>query len=196
MSTVEMPQTAVRYRIDGKRSRFTARAFATGLLSAFAHSPTISIPDVEGEIVWNADAIETGTLRMVIHSAALAVTGDISAKDSEEINRRMRGEVLEADSYPEIVYECSSLSASKTGEGQYQVTLNGELTLHGVNREQPVSARVFVNGATLRAAGDVSILQSDYDIQPVTAAGGTIKLKDEVKLSFDITADIAARKQE
>jgi hypothetical protein len=55
---------------------------------------------------------------------------------------------------------------------------------------------VFVNGATLRAAGDVSILQSDYDIQPVTAAGGTIKLKDEVKLSFDITADIAARKQE
>jgi len=103
---------------------------------------------------------------------------------------------LEADSYPEIVYECSSLSASKTGEGQYQVTLNGELTLHGVNREQPVSARVFVNGATLRAAGDVSILQSDYDIQPVTAAGGTIKLKDEVKLSFDITADIAARKQE
>lgn len=192
MSTVEMPQTAVRYSIDGKKSRFTARVFATGLLSAFAHSPTIDLPDPEGEVVFSPEAIETSTLRMVIRSASLTVTGDISAKDSEEINRRMRGEVLESDSYPEIVYECSEVSASKTSEGQYQVTLNGELALHGVRRDQPVSASVVVGGATLRAAGDFSIRQSDYEIQPVTAAGGTIKLKDEMKLSFDITA----RKQE
>jgi hypothetical protein len=33
---------------------------------------------------------------------------------------------------------------------------------------------------------------SDFEIRPVSAAGGTIKLKDELKLSFDI----AARKQE
>ena len=140
----------------------------------------------------NPEAIETSSLRIVIQSASLAVTGDINAKDSDEINRRMRGEVLESDSYPEIVYECSRVSASKTGEGQYQVTLNGELALHGVRRDQPVSARVSVSGAALRAAGDFSIRQSDYEIQPVTAAGGTIKLQDEMKLSFDITA----RKQE
>jgi hypothetical protein len=40
----------------------------------------------------------------------------------------------------------------------------------------------------LRATGDFPLRQSDYEIRPVTAAGGTIKLKDELKLSFDISA--------
>jgi hypothetical protein len=66
--------------------------------------------------------------------------------------------------------------------------LDGELTLHGVARTQPVSARVSVNGDVLRAMGDFSVRQSDYEIRPVSAVGGTIKLKDELKLSFDISA--------
>ena len=45
-----------------------------------------------------------------------------------------------------------------------------------------------IKGETLRAAGDFSMRQSDYEIRPVSAAGGTVKLKDELKLSFDITA--------
>jgi polyisoprenoid-binding protein YceI len=164
------------------------RAFATGLLSAFAHNPTIAIADFEGEIVLNPDAIDQSSLHIVIHSTSLSVTDDISEKDRDEINRRMSDEVLESGSFPDIVYECSRVSASKTGEGQYWMALNGELTLHGVQRSQPVSARVAVNGTALRATGEFSIRQSDYEIRPATAAGGTIKLKDELKLAFDISA--------
>lgn len=176
------------YTIDAKGSTFTVKAFAAGLLSAFAHSPTIAICDLEGEITLNPDALEQSSLRMTVHASSLAVTGDVSAKDREEINHRMQVEVLESDSYPDIVYESSQASVSKTGEGQYLMALNGELTLHGVKRNQPVSARVSVNGSNLRSAGDFSIRQSDYEISPVSAAGGTIKLKDELKLSFNITA--------
>jgi polyisoprenoid-binding protein YceI len=183
-----MEGTTVRYVIETKGSTFTVRAFATGLLSAFAHSPTIAIPDFEGEISLNPEAVEQSTLRMVIQAASLMVTDDVSEKDREEINRRMQVEVLESDSFPEILYQCSHLSASKTGEGQYWAALAGELTLHGVQRSQPVSARVSVNGATLRAAGEFSIRQSDYEIRPVSAVGGAVKLKDELKLSFDISA--------
>ncbi len=186
--TVRPEGTTVHYIIETKGSTFTVRAFARGLLSAFAHSPTIAIPDFEGEIFVNPKAVEQSSLRIVVHAASLAVIDDISEKDREEINRRTHGEVLESDSYPEIVYECSRGSASKTGEGQYWVALNGDLTLHGVKRSQPVSARVSVNGATLRATGNFSVRLSDYEIRPVSAAGGTIKLKDELKLSFDITA--------
>jgi hypothetical protein len=45
---------------------------------------------------------------------------------------------------------------------------------------------VTLSGDTLRAAGEFSVLQSNYEIRPVSAAGGTVKLKDELKLSFDI----------
>jgi polyisoprenoid-binding protein YceI len=180
--------TTVRYNIEIKGSTFTVRAFAAGLLSAFGHNPTITIPDIEGEIILNPGEIEQSSMRMVAHPAAMTVTDDISEKDRQEINRKMHDEVLESDSFPDIVYECSHLSASKTGEGQYWAALRGELTVHGVKRNQPISARLSLNGDTLLAAGEFSIRLSDYEIRPVSAVGGTIKLKDEVKLSFNISA--------
>ncbi len=160
------PEAAtVRYVIEAKGGNFTVRASAAGLLSVLGHSPTIAIPEFEGEILLNPEAVEQSSLRLVIPAASLTDTDDISEKDRTEINRAMHQEVLESDSYPGIVYECSHLTSSKTGEGQYWVALNGELTLHGVKRTQPVSARVSLNGDKLRAAGDFTIRQSDYEIQ-------------------------------
>jgi len=178
----------VRYVTDAERSRFTVRAFAMGMLAAFGHDPTIAIPDFEGEVMVDPEAPEQGSLRLVIQAASLAVSDDISDKDRSEINRRMHEEVLESGGYAEIVYECSKVSASKTGEGQYWVALNGELSLHGVTRSQPVTARVSISGDTLRATGDFFVRQSDYEMRPVSAVGGAIKIKDEVKLTFDIVA--------
>ena len=40
---------AIRYRIDVGMSRFTVRAFATGLFSSLGHSPTLAIRDYTGE---------------------------------------------------------------------------------------------------------------------------------------------------
>lgn len=178
----------VRYAIDPKGSKFTLRATATGMLAAFAHSPLIAIPEFEGEVRLNPDALQDSSVRMVIHAESLMVTDVSSNKDRDEINRRMHDEVLESDRFPDIVYQCSKVSASKTSEGQYWVALQGELSLRGVTRNQLISARVTVNGDSLRAAGDFSIRQSDYDITPVTAAGGAIRLKDELKFTFEIVA--------
>ncbi|HUD68138.1 MAG TPA: YceI family protein [Candidatus Sulfotelmatobacter sp.] len=178
----------VRYDVDSKGSTFIVRAFTTGLLAAFGHNPTIAIPGIEGEIVLNPDAIDGSSLRMVVDASSLAATDDISAKDRDEINRRMHAEVLESDSFPQIVYETSRVSASKTAEGQYWAAITGELAMHGVTKTQPISARLSVNGTALRATGEFSVRQSDYEIRPVSAVGGTVRLKDELKLSFDITA--------
>jgi len=159
------------------------------MLSAFGHNPTIAIPDVQGEVQFASGTLEDATLRIVIQAASLVVTDDISDNDRQEIERRMHDEVLETDGFPEIIYECSHASSiQKMGEDLYVVALNGELALHGVTHNLPVSARVTLKGDIVRAAGEFSIRQSDYEIRPVSAAGGTVKLKDELKLSFDISA--------
>jgi polyisoprenoid-binding protein YceI len=181
--------TKVRYVIDPKGSTFVVRAFVTGLLSSFGHNPTIAIPDFQGEVQFTSDTLEDASLRLVIQAASLIVTDDISDKDRQEIRRRMQDEVLETDGFEEILYECERVSSiQKISEGQYAVALNGELSLHGVTQRQPVSARVTMKAETLRAAGDFPLRLSDYDIRPVSAAGGTVKLKDELKVTFDITA--------
>lgn len=183
------PATTVRYLINSKGSTFNVRAFATGMLSTFGHSPTIAIPDFKGEVQFASSALEDASVRLVIQATSLAVTDDISNKDRQEIERQMHNDVLEVDSHPEIVYECPRVSSvQQISEGSYSVSMNGELTLHGVTRSQPVAARVTMKGEVLRAIGDFSILQSDYEIRPASAVGGTIKLKDELKLSFNISA--------
>ena len=189
MESATKPEgVTVHYIIDTRASSFTVKAFVAGLLSAFGHSPTIAISDFAGDVNLNPDAIEQSSMRLVIQAASLNVTDDISEKDRKEITRKMQEEVLECDSYPEIVYECTQGAGSKTGDGQYSVTLNGQLTLHGVPRNQPLSVSVSVTGDMLRAAGEFFVNISDYEIPPVSAAGGTVKLKDEIKLTFMMLA--------
>lgn len=190
MSTVGATQAmTVRYLIDAKGSTFTVKATATGMLSAFGHNPTIAIPDFDGEARFASSTLEHASLRLTIQAASLVVTDDISNKDRAEIERRMHDEVLEADGFPEIIYECpGDCPVQKLGEGLYSASLNGELTMHGVTRSQPLSARVTLKEDSLRASGEFAVRLSDYEIRPVSAAGGTVKLKNEIKLSFNISA--------
>jgi hypothetical protein len=39
-----------------------------------------------------------------------------------------------------------------------------------------------------RYRGSTSIKQSDFGISPISIAGGTVKVKDDVKIDFDIAA--------
>lgn len=174
------------YKIDPDVSRFTVRAFASGMLSAFGHSPTLAVRDFAGEAEFNAGDLDRAALRLKIKAGSLTVTDNISEKDRREIERTMNQDVLETAQYPEIVFESSKVSASKAGEGQYFINLVGELSLHGVRSSQPVSAQVSILGNMLRAHGEFSVLQTTYGIKPVSIGGGSLKLKDELKCTFDI----------
>jgi polyisoprenoid-binding protein YceI len=176
------------YLLDKNASRFTVRAFATGMLSALGHSPTIAIRDFTGDASFDPSAPSQATLRVRIRADSLEVTDEISSKDRREMEGAMNQKVLESSTYPEIVYESTETSADQIGDGRYKVAINGNLSLRGAIRKVPVTAQLSMNGDTLRAYGEFSIRQSDYGIAPVSAAGGTLKLKDELKFNFDITA--------
>jgi polyisoprenoid-binding protein YceI len=182
----------VHYALDPGISRFTVRAFASGMLSAFGHSPTFAIRQYLGAVQFTPDTLEGASLRLAIKSASLEVADNLSDKDRRDIEGEMRGGVLEIEKYPEIVYECDRITVNRTGDGQYGLTLNGNLTLHGVTRGQSVTAKIAMTGDMLRAFGECSLRQSDYNMKLVSALGGGLKVKDEVKLSFDLVA----RKQE
>jgi len=95
--------------------------------------------------------------------------------------------VLDTNRYPEIVFESIKASASKAGD-TFFVDLMGALTLHGVTNSHAVAAQVSFHRDVLRAHGEFNVLQSAHGIKPVSVAGGAIKLKDELKCSFDIVA--------
>lgn len=86
-------------------------------------------------------------------------------------------EVLKSAKFPGILYESSLITVSKQGDALYAASMDGELSLHGVRRKLPITARVAMQGSTLRASGEFSIRQSDFGIKLVSVAGGAIKLK-------------------
>src|SRR5580692_2178464 len=111
ISTTAVEPTATasnRYIIDGRSSRFTVRAFATGLLAAMGHNPTIGIRDFTGELKFDPDKLEASSLKIIVKSSSLSVQDDISAKDLHEMERLMNQEVLETAKYPEVLYEASN----------------------------------------------------------------------------------------
>lgn len=123
-------------------------------------------------------------MRLKIRSASLSVQNDISDKDRREMERVMRGDVLEVSRYPEIIFEGAAVSASANG----RVEIDGTLSLHGVTRRERVTAQLALTGDILRAFGDFAIRQTDYRIKLASVAGGALKLKDELKFNFDILA--------
>jgi polyisoprenoid-binding protein YceI len=178
----------VRYLIDKSSSRFTVRAFATGMLSSLGHSPTFAIRNFEGELEFSPEAPSAASLDLQVKADSLEVTDDMKTKDRQEIESAMNQNVIESAKYPEITFATTSASANQLGEGRYQINLNGNLTLHGITRPIAIPAQATLMGDMLRAGGEFPLLQSNFGIAPVSAAGGTIKLKDELKFAFDIVA--------
>jgi polyisoprenoid-binding protein YceI len=183
------PAAALAHHVvAGRDSRFTVQAIATGLLSAMGHNPTIGIRDFSGEVNFSTDGLQGSGFRLSIKAASLAVEDDISDKDRREIERIMQQQVLQSDRFPEIAYDAPVISIEKMGDTLYAATLDGNLNLHGVTRRQRVIARIAVFGSMLRASGNFTLNQSDYQIKPVIVAGGVLKVKDELKFSFEIVA--------
>jgi polyisoprenoid-binding protein YceI len=179
----------VQYRPDACQSRFNVQAFAEGLLSSFGHNPVIAIREFAGEVEFVPDTLEGGRVRLTIKADSLAVTGDIREKDRLEIERKMRDDVLVVSTYPEIVFESTSITPRRIAEGRYRLRIIGDLTLRGVTqRSLWIHADVTFADDRLRAQGEFALKQTDYKIKPISVAGGTLKVKNELKFKFDIVA--------
>ncbi|MGB8507507.1 MAG: YceI family protein, partial [Pyrinomonadaceae bacterium] len=151
---------AVRYPIDAGRSRFTVQGSADGLLSMFGHDPVIAICGFGGDARFVPGTLESASLLMLVQADSLAVVNKVSDKDRREMERAMREDLLEVARYPEIVFMSTSISASRTGEGQYRAGISGKLSLHGVTRDHSIEARLTVSEGVLRAQGEFSLRQT------------------------------------
>lgn len=182
----------VRYSIDPASSRFTVQAFATGLLSTFGHNPRIGIRDYHGEIDFVPETYEKALVRINVRTGTMEVLDEMKDKDRKTLEQTMYEQVLEADRFPNAVYESKQIAVQKLGTDLLSARVTGELSFHGVTQTQSFDARVTALGPMLRISGDFSLRQSDYGIKPVSFAAGALRLKDELKFNFELVARIKA----
>ena len=162
--------------IDAQQSHLTVRVEKTGLLAAMAHNHNISAPILRGRL----DRSIRSSVSFEVNAAALRVTDtDISDSDRSEMQKRMLGpEVLDVTQYPVIHFVSDRVES--TGPASWRVF--GRLTLHGQTKPVVLEARLQ-NG---HYRGTATISQSNFGVPPIKVAGGTIRVKDEVQIEYDI----------
>ena len=167
--------SAQPHPIDAGKSTLTVRVYKAGLFSALGHNHEIAAPIARGAVDTAAHRVE-----LQVKASALQVRDpDASGKDRDQIQSTMLGpEVLDAQRYPEIVFR--STDVEPAGPAAWNV--RGNLMLHGETRAVAVEVRQ-TNG---HYVGSSHFKQSDFGIKPVKVAGGTIRVKDEIEIEFNI----------
>ena len=163
------------HAIDTAKSTLTVHVYKAGMLGALGHDHTIAAPVASGTVDVQGHKVE-----LRVNSAALKVEDTAGAeKDRDQVQATMVGpEVLNTGEYKEIQFK--STGAESAGAGAWKVS--GELTLHGTTR--PVSVDVHEKDGRYTGACRLNI--TEFGIKPVKVAGGTIRVKDEVQIDFDI----------
>jgi len=169
---------AGRHTIDGPRSTITIHVFKSGLFRAFADNHLIQAPVAEGSI----DDSAVPHVDLVIEAQRLHVLDpSLSPKDREQVQARMLGaEVLDAARFPQIRFHSTAVEQLESNHW----LVHGTLNLHGQTR--PVTVKVTRENG--RYVGWTTLRQTDFAITPVSVAGGTVKVKDDISIEFDIVA--------
>ncbi len=174
------------YEFDAGSSRFTVQAFAGGMLSIMAHSPTFAIREFTGELRFASEALDGGVLRMTIKAGSLRLVDQVKPADRHEIESRMLQEVLEISTWPEVRFESNAIAATRIADNWHRLQIQGTVLLHGVSQAHPIDAQMRTQEEEMRLSGDSKLRQSAFRIKKVTALAGTITLKDELKFAFDL----------
>jgi hypothetical protein len=162
--------------LDAEHSTLTVLVDKSGLFSAFADNHVIRAPITRGTISEDAPL----RIEILVRAAELRVLDPGLAPDRRaEVQTRMLGpEVLDVAKFSEIAF--ASTAIEPAGTDRWQVS--GRLTIHGQART--IAFPVTRLGGKYH--GSVAIKQRDFGIEPIKVAGGTVKVKDQLTVQFDI----------
>lgn len=163
--------------VDLDRSTVTVHVFKAGLFRALADDHVIQAALSDGSL--DNDAA-TPHVQIVIDARQMRVLDPgLSAGDRQKVQTRMLGpEVLDVTRFPWISFH--SLESRRLNASGWEV--KGELELHGHIR--PMAVTVVEESG--RYKGSATLRQSDFGIVPISIVGGTVKVKNEIRIDFDI----------
>lgn len=174
------------YRIDPEHSVLRIQLGTSGLFGFLGDDHQIEARVTKGEVVRSSETPDRSSVHLEISAASLRVLDPkLSEKDRKEVQSKMESDrVLDVTGHPTIVFDSTRVQF----KGTDQLTITGNLTLRDKTRPVKVRCRLESGDDFLRVTGDAEFKQKDFGIQPVGAGLGTVKVKNEIRLTFEIYA--------
>ena len=180
------------YVIDASASAVQVHVGKSGVFGFAGHTHEVTADRFEGRVDADPDDLARSSVELSFEASGLTVSAQGEPEgDAPKVQEVMAGsKVLDVSRFPAIRFRSRQVSGRRAADGAYELQVAGEVSLHGVSRAVTLPVRVELSGATLTASGRTTLAQRAFGIEPVTAGGGTVKVKNEVGVEFRIVARV------
>jgi polyisoprenoid-binding protein YceI len=164
------PDSVVGYRVRERLANLSADSDAVGRTNAITGTVTI--------------ASSGGSLSLTAADFSVDMTS--LASDKQMRDNRLRSDGIETSAFPTSTFKLTqavAIPAGATAGTAVDVTLHGDLTLHGVTKTIDIPAKAQLSGSVIQVAGSYAFPFSDYQINPPNI-GGFVAVQDNGTLEF------------
>ncbi len=178
------------FAIDPSASDVRVHVGKTGIGGFAGHEHEVVARSVQGEVAADFEDLSRSSVEVLVNAASLTVVAEGEPEgDAPKVEREMKGpHVLRAARFPSIRFRSRQVTGKQLSAGSYELTVAGDLSLHGAVRPIVVPLQVELRGDALAGTGKLVVKQTDFGIEPTAAAGGLVKVEDEVTVTFRIVA--------
>lgn len=184
----------VVHRVDPEASELRIRVDPEGPMARLGHSHVIGGSVISGSVVTGQRPADT-RIDIRIDATALEVDRpewraseglkpELDASAVAGTLENMRSEsVLDVQRHPEISIRSTAVSGP-----EWLPDVNVRIRLRGVVREVEVPVAVQRGPRRIVAGGAFELRQTDFGIEPFSAAGGALRVSDRMRIRFRIVA--------
>jgi len=160
------------YRVRERLASLSADSDAVGRTNCITGAATIAAA---------ADGLS-------VANASFSVDMTSLASDRQMRDNRLRSDGIQTDQFPTSTFKLTqpvALPADAASGTPFDVTLHGDLTLHGVTKTVDIPAKAQLNGSEIQVVGSLSFPFSDYQINAPNI-GGFVAVQDQGTLEFQV----------
>lgn len=162
------------YRVRERLANLPAESDAIGRTS-----------DVSGSIT-----VESNGDGARLTGGTLTVDTTTITSDEDRRDNRLRSEGLQTDQFTTATFAVTQpvdVPAAALAGTAADLTLTGDLTLHGVTKSVEIPAQAQLVGDTMQVAGSLTFPLSDFEISPPNVGGFILSIAEEGTLEFLVT---------
>lgn len=177
--------TADLWTLTASDGELVIRTGVTGRAARMGHNLTIAMTRWEATVAWAGGEPVTAELTVEIDSLeVLRGEGGIKGLSGPEkaLVKSNALKSLGANRYPEVRFSADRVA--KTDDG-YRLT--GKLHIRGKSRSHVIDVHTEDLGDAWRMAVESSVRQTDYGVKPYSLLMGSVKVADDVSVSFTAT---------
>lgn len=174
--TPAVPVDARTRAVDIRQSKLTVHVTRGGAFGFLGDNHDIDAPIASGSYDDDRQTVD-----LTVDAAKLRVLDPKQPPQKRaDVQANMLGpKVLDVERYPVIRFTSKRALVAGTGRSN----IEGELTLHG--QTHPVTLLV-VKVDDKHFTGSATIRQTAFGMTPIRAVGGTVSVRDEVGVDFEI----------